>query len=957
MVISFDPNVLLGYYQAKAGLVGGASTGSSGSLAASTTRYAPTPPWSAQETPKQASDNVTAALAGHKLIDESAAKLDLPGASSDYKKLFALYQGLGTLSDLASQMKAKGLSPAEQTQIQKAFANGMSKVSSYLGQANFDKLRLVQGDAHDSAKSALAVPKPATVYTTSPLGTSTSDSIPALEGDVQFNIHVTRLNQSFDVPVDLSAMPDPTRSLANTVNYINSQLAAAGVETRFGLNRIPGQAQQIQSGGKTLTLPAGPDQFALKVAAGTSETIELSAPQTAGAVYLAQQVGDPDPDHNPSTKDATFQQQLLKFQTDTQSVAAPVQAPGQPNWVDGRVFADNLDASVKTVHAQAVGPDGSVYVLADVTGKTDGQSIRGTQDVALLKYDAAGTLVYTRTLGASSTASGMGLAVSADGKVAVAGSVSGSLNGAVDGALNSGSTGLNAGQSDSFVTLYDDQGQEMWTQRRGAREDDQVDQVAFGADGTVYVAGQTKSILPAGGAPQGDWDSYIEAFGTDANGKVSPLFAQSFGTPGADKPKGLVVDGNALVVANNENGHAVLHRFDLSSGAPVEVANRDLGDLQGGDIAGLALDANGQLVIAGTTANSQLDVGAVTRPASGGQDAFAARIAADLTVSASDRLAYYGGAGDDRATAMAVSNGQVWIAGAAGTDLPGQDPVGVQDGFLANIDVDTGSVDWSRRFTGTGQHATPSAIAAAPTGASVLDRLGLPTGTLGLDDSQQLGAVSSLRAGDQFTVQANGPPATITIDPNETLDTLALKIQRASGFSAKVTVVSTLDNQHQLKIEPAYPGAVVAIGPGKGDKNALPQLGLPEGVVRATTTNAAGKTVPADGKSMLYGLSLPANLNLSSADQVNHALAELAAAQGVIRTAYKDLQTASTPKAVLDAQAKAAAIASGKVPAYMTAQIANYQAALDRLTGGQSGSGGSDAALATLGGSSGGLLG
>jgi hypothetical protein len=458
--------------------------------------------------------------------------------------------------------------------------------------------------------------------------------------------------------------------------------------------------------------------------------------------------------------------------------------------------------------------------------------------------------------------------------------------------------------------------------------------VAFGADGTVYVAGQTKSAMPGGGGAQGNWDGYVEAFGTDAKGKVSTLFTQQLGGSGAEKPKGMVVDGDALVVASNEDGHAVLRRFDLSSGAPVEVANRDLGDLQGGDIAGLALDPSGQLVIAGSTANAQLAVGTVTSAAAGGADAFAARIASDLSVTAGERLAYYGGSGDDKATALAVANGQVWIAGTAGADLPGQAAVGTHDGFLTNLDVDTGAVSWSRRFTGTSQRAAPTAIAVDPTGASVLDRLGLPSGVLGLDSSQQLTAVSSLRAGDQFTVQVNGmPPTTVTLQANETLDTLSLKIQRASNFSAKVTVESTLDNQHQLKIEPAYHGAVIQFGPGKGDANALPGLGIPEGVVRATTTNSDKKEVPADGKSMLYGLSLPSNLSLADSDQISHTLAELATSQGVIRTAYKDLVTAATPKSQLNA-AKAAAAASGPVPAYLTAQISNYQAALTRLTGG-----------------------
>lgn len=950
MVIGIDSSILLGYYQAKAGIP--LASGSGASSGSATTKVAPTPPWNTTETAQQTSAKVTAALAGHKIVDENAAQLDLPGASADYKKLFALYQGLGTLSDMATQAKAAGTSSIQKTQLQKAFLAGMSEVSKYLSSANLDKVRLTQGEVDTSDKTKLTVPNQASTYETPPLATSSSASVPAFEGDVQFTIQIKRLSQTYDVPIDLSAMPDQTRSIANVVNYINDQLKAVGVETRFGTVRTPGQPQQITAGSQTITLPAGPDQWGLKVSVGTAETVTFGAPQTAGAVYLSQQVGDPDPDHNPDTKDSTVAQQLLKFQTDTTSVPSPVQVSGQANWVDGRVFAEGLDPSVKTVHAQTVAPDGSIYMLADVDGKVAGQSIKGDQDVALLKYDAAGHLIYTRTLGAANSASGLTLAVSADGKVAVGGSVSGTLTGSTDGALNSGTQGAYAGATDSFVTLFDKDGQELWTQRRGASQDDQVNQVAFSADGnTVYVAGQTKSAMPGGGAAQGDWDGYMEAFSTSAAGKVSTLFTQGFGTAGPDKPKGMVVDGNTVTIASNENGHGVLRQFDVSGGTPVQIATRDLGDLEGGDIVGLALDSNGQLVVGGSTANPQLSVGAITSAASGGSDAFVARISADLNPNASDRLAYYGGSGNDKATAMAVSNGQVWLAGTAGTDLPGdQAPVGTQDGFLANINVDAGSVDWSRRFTGTGGKAAPTAIAVAPQGASVLDRLGLPTGTLDFDASEQITAVSSVRAGDQFTVSADGRTAqTVTISADDTLDTLALKIRRASGFTADVSVTATLDGGHQLTIKPVTNNAVLTFGPGKGDTDALSGLGIPVGVVRATTTNADGKSVAADGKSNIYGLNLPSDLNLSDADQISHALAELSGAQDVIRQAYKDLVAAATPKSQQQAAAAAAAAKSGSVPAYMTAQISNYQAALDRLTGGSSSTSSTNPTLAMFG--------
>ena len=86
------------------------------------------------------------------------------------------------------------------------------------------------------------------------------------------------------------------------VTYINQQLKAAGVETRVAHapDRL-GAPQTITAGGSTITLASSPDQYAMTVDIGTSETVTFSAPQTAGAVYVAQTSGDPNPDKNPLT--------------------------------------------------------------------------------------------------------------------------------------------------------------------------------------------------------------------------------------------------------------------------------------------------------------------------------------------------------------------------------------------------------------------------------------------------------------------------------------------------------------------------------------------------------------------------------------------------------------------------------------------------------------------------------
>ena len=587
------------------------------------------------------------------------------------------------------------------------------------------------------------------------------------------------------------------------------------------------------------------------------------------------------------------------------------------------MFAQTLGPEVKTVRQTKVDADGSVYMLADVTSKVAGQEIRGAQDTALLKYDGAGKLIFARVLGAAETSSGLGLALSADGKIAIAGSVTGGLNGAVNGAMNS--TAGPGASSDSYVTVFDAEGQELWTQRRGARKADEASQVAFGADGTVYVAGRAQSALP-GTTAIGGWDSYLEAFKPDGTGKVQTLFTTNFGTAGTDRPAGLVVDGTSVVTASNEDGRAVLRRYDVSGANPVQISTRDLGDLQGGEITGLALDG-GELVVAGSAGNPALAAGTITRAHSGGSDAFAARISANLGPGGS--IAYYGGAGDDRATALAVgAAGEVWLAGAVGTDLPGfADKIGTKDGFLTRLDVAAGSVEWSRRFTGKDGRAAPTSIAVDTQGASVLDRVGLPQGQLDLSDSPRLTAASALRAGDQFTIRTGqGSTRTVTIEAADTIDTLAQKIRRNSNFQAKVTITS-LGGQRSLRIEPTTPNQMIEFALGKDGKDALELLGIPEGVLRKTTT-VDGKTLPADGKSMLYGLGLPSNLNLNNDVERKHAIAEIGQAMGVVRKAYIDMKAAASPP-----PPPSAAAISGKVPAYLNNQIANYQAALDRLGG------------------------
>jgi hypothetical protein len=429
-----------------------------------------------------------------------------------------------------------------------------------------------------------------------------------------------------------------------------------------------------------------------------------------------------------------------------------------------------------------------------------------------------------------------------------------------------------------------------------------------------------------GAASVGGTDGYLEGFSATKKPlggyTVSTKFATQFGTVGSDTVSGMALNGSTLVTAGVENGHAVLRRFDLqAAGAPIQSASSDLGEIQG-SLAGISFDGS-DLVVAGTTRNAALNAAQVTTGHHGGTDAFVATI--DGGSLAAGKLTYFGGSGDDSASALTVSNGDVWIAGGAGNDLPGGlDKVGAKDGYLARLNTDTGALEWGRRFTSTDGQAAPTTIAVDPSGSSALDRFGLPQGDLQFADSQLLVSATSVRAGDQFQIriEEGGRPGTVTIAADDTLASLASKIQRAAGFRVKVQIVKDGAVQ-RLQIKPLNEKGTVEVIAGKTNKNALAALGIPEGALRVKPDD-----VTAPDFNKIYGLNIGGGLSLDTADGIKDAVTKLQQSLSTVRTAYRDLDKLFNPTTTT-----AAAAATGPVPEYLTNQIKNYQAALSRLTG------------------------
>lgn len=938
MTISLDPNVLIGWYQAKAGLAGAAAAPLSGVAAAALAKI-PTAPWNQPgQTPKD-SALVNDALAGHAFIDERAAKLDVAKADPDYKRLFAINQGLLTLQALANAAQDPQTSQFQLPGIRQAFARGLSEIASYVDTTKFDEFRLTPGTPTSSQTSTAVFPGlGADSYTTPVLASgSSADPVAAFQGTVQFNMAVKKPDGStVTVNFDLAEMGSTPRSMSSVAAYINGKLQAAGVGARFSTVSSQTQAQTVTVGGVTTTIRPAQTQWAFEITGTANEQLTFSAPAPAPAVYLAQTAGDPklsttttsttngSVSTTTTTTDDT-EQQFLKLETGAGADAAA--RPNDTTYTQGQVFSQKLPDGVSAVRKTVTGADGSVYMLADATGPVNGQAIKGSQDAVLLKYDSAGDLIYTRTLGAGGSASGLSLAVSGTGQVAIAGSVTGELD--------AGYSGSDPNTADSFVSLYNAAGEEVWTARDGADQADTAQAVAFDAAGNVYVAGQTTGSI-GGQAAVGGQDGYVRAY--NANGDV--VATRQFGSTSDDGAGAMVIDGSTLYLAGKDGTNGVVRSFDITTPAQMtQTGSRDLGSLGGGIIAGLGVDGSGNLLIGGS-AGSALSVGNVTAAKSGALDAFGARISENLGSAASDAIAYYGGSGADTVTAATVAGGQVWVAGSTKTDLPNLAAVGTQDGFVAGLDVATGAVAYAQRFSAKDRMSAPETIAVDMSGASALDRLGLPKGTITTDQSQLVTSATSARAGDSFQIKVgNASPVSVTIAADDTLTTLTQKIQRAGLFDVDVNALFTGAGK-SLNLKPDTSRITFELLPGPSGRDALAALGLTAGIVRNTVIDPKKGIQPADKGTQIYGLRLPSNLALDTPDHITAALTAVGNAITTTRAIYADLRQAASPPAP---QTQA-----GTVPAYLQAQIADYTAALNRLTAGQSSGGGGPTSLVSL---------
>ncbi|MCP5495186.1 MAG: SBBP repeat-containing protein [Leptospiraceae bacterium] len=133
----------------------------------------------------------------------------------------------------------------------------------------------------------------------------------------------------------------------------------------------------------------------------------------------------------------------------------------------------------------ATDSNGNLYIVGYTNGGLDGNTLSGTYDVFVVKYDSNGSKQWTRQMGTNSKVTdGRGIATSSDG-IYVTGAAQGSLDG-----------NTTTGDYDAFVIKFNLGGSKQWTKLLGATSSSTESYgVATDSNGSIYTVGYTDGIL------------------------------------------------------------------------------------------------------------------------------------------------------------------------------------------------------------------------------------------------------------------------------------------------------------------------------------------------------------------------------------------------------------------------------------------------------------------------------
>jgi hypothetical protein len=345
-----------------------------------------------------------------------------------------------------------------------------------------------------------------------------------------------------------------------------------------------------------------------------------------------------------------------------QSVEWMRQFGGSRQDTGGQVSADRL---------------GNVYV-SGITHSDLGGPAAGRHDAFLSKFDAAGTLQWTRQLGTSAIDASHGVSADGLGNVYLAGATAGNL------------AGINYGESDAFVSKFDTSGTLQWTRQFGTNAADHGHGVSADGMGNVYVSGYTKGSL--GGPNAGELDAFVRKY--DPVGTL--LWSRQLGTDAddlahdvsADQLGGVYISGvtgGSLEGANAGESDAFVSKYDT---AGTLQWTRQLGTSEIDDSHGVSADGLGNVYIAGHTQ------GSLGGPNAGNLDPFISKYDVEGTLLWTRQM---GTAEWEFVRGISVDDlGNIYIVGRTNGSL-GDPNASDDDVFISKYDA-AGTLLWTRQF-------------------------------------------------------------------------------------------------------------------------------------------------------------------------------------------------------------------------------------------------------------------
>lgn len=819
--------------------------------------------------------------------------------SDDVETTFVTYRALARLKTLAQASAQSGLSDVERSSLQTAFTKGLSDLETYLAQAAGDKLSLAFGKPTSSTESTTMLPTQ-DIGTVSGKGVLTDHSlaVPGVTGNEIITIQLDSGSHHDSVNVDLSTLATQPPTLDAIAGAFNSAIASAGggafnYNVTFSVDKSSGKyGLTMTSGGARVSLQQANAGDALMV---VSSQTQFDAPigaqvyryDNASGGLVRQTLGSVTATDSTATAAAQ-----AKAQETASSASDSTSPTGSASGAGDAVVQAGL-----TAQASVTTSDGFTYVVGTADGDTGTSRSDGKDDLFLAKLDSEGKIVWQQQLGVAGTAQGAAISLAPNGDVVVAGTVTGPFNGNI------------GNNSDMMVAKFTASGEKRFATSIASVGDDLATAVAVGGDGSIYLGGKTAG---------GNGSAYITHL--DANGKT--LQQRSIDTVGADRVSALAVDSSGnLLALTRENGEAKLRSIDGAN------LTSDLGTVSFGsaDARAIAVDSNGTIAVAGATTTALADN--PNLPAGNGADGFVTRLNANLTGAGTT---YIGGTGEDQVDSVAFMSGDIYVGGRTTSALDGTRR-GKTDGFVGRIDGSTGAVASISQFGGSEAIVDPVKVTAAIGGTNILGALGLHRAALNGDISTSLSTQLGLAAGDSFSVQLDGGNARkITIDDGETLISLQLKIKSALG-SSNVTILTPQneDDQVQLKFSVGQ-GHTLSLIAGPGGSDALSKLGLEPTRLHSDPVRTSHDPVVTPGGS--FGLDLKTSLSLSSVSDAQSALDAIGSAISLTQSAYRSLYWDDTKALRVNGPI------AGAGTARQQAQLASYQAALDRLSSGISGS-------------------